>query len=56
MLLNYTNFLWDNTYFEETFRVFEFALSNFKWPSLHEIWLSYINKFVARHGGSAAGV
>lgn len=22
MLLNYTNFLWDSAYFEETFRVF----------------------------------
>jgi pre-mRNA-splicing factor SYF1 len=56
MLLNYTNFMWEHTYFEETFRVFEFALSNFKWPSLREIWLSYISKFITRHGGTAAGV
>ena len=36
--------------------MFEFALSNFKWPSLHEIWLAYIKKFTDRHGGTAAGV
>ena len=56
MLLNYTKFLWEGAYFEETFRVFEFALSNFKWPSLHEIWIAYITKFIARHGSSASGV
>lgn len=56
MLLRYTQFLWDNLYFEETFRVFEFALSNFKWPSLYEIWLAYVSKFTARHSASASGV
>ena len=56
MLLNYTNLLWENTYFEETFRVFEFALSNFKWPALNDIWLSYIHNFITRHGGTATGV
>jgi pre-mRNA-splicing factor SYF1 len=56
MLLNFANFLWDSAYFEETFRVFEFALSNFKWPSLHEIWLAYITKFITRHGNTAIGV
>jgi pre-mRNA-splicing factor SYF1 len=35
MLMKYAQFLWDNLYFEETFRVFEFALANFKWPSLY---------------------
>ena len=56
MLLKYTQFLWDNLYFEETFRVFEFALTNFKWPSLYEIWLAYVSKFTARHSASASGI
>jgi pre-mRNA-splicing factor SYF1 len=56
MLLKYAQFLWDSLYFEETFRVFEFALSNFKWPALYEIWLAYISKFITRHAATPAGV
>lgn len=56
MLINFTNYIWNEAYFEETFRVFEFAVGNFKWPSLYEIWISYIDKFKSRYGTSAVGV
>lgn len=56
MLLKFAQFLWDNLYFEETFRVFEFAISSFKWPALYEIWLAYTSKFVARHSATPSGV
>lgn len=56
MLLNYTNFLWENTNFEEAFRVFEYALNNFTWPSLYEIWMAYLNKFISRYGDDVIGV
>lgn len=56
MLLNLTEFLWQNAYFEEAFRVFEFAVNSFKWPSLYEIWISYIHKFISRYGDDPIGV
>ncbi len=56
MLINFTNFLWENAYFEETFRVFEYAVSNFSWPSLFDLWISYIHKFISRYGSDGIGV
>lgn len=56
MLINFTNFIWEHNYFEEAFRVFEFAVGNFKWPSLYEIWISYITKFIQRYGDTPVGV
>lgn len=56
MLLNYVNMLWDNAYFEEVFRVFEFAVGHFKWPNVYEIWLSYISRFIERYGTDGIGV
>lgn len=56
MLINFTNLLWENAFFEECFRIFEYAISNFTWPSLLDIWISYINKFVNRYGSDGIGV
>lgn len=49
MLLNFAQFLEQNNYFEESFKVFESGLAMFKWPGLYDIWLVYINKFVKRY-------
>jgi pre-mRNA-splicing factor SYF1 len=48
--------LWENSYFEEVFRVFEFAVGHFKWPNVYEIWLSYISRFIERYGSDGVGV
>ena len=36
--------------------MFEFAVGNFKWPALYEIWIAYIHKFIARYGQDGIGV
>ena len=51
ILLNYADFLEENKYFEESFKVFETGLNLFTWPSLYEIWLVYLEKFVMRYQG-----
>jgi len=52
MLLNYANFLEKNNYFEESFKVYEHGITLFKWPSLYDIWLIYLTKFINRYGAS----
>lgn len=49
ILLNYANFLEDNKYFEESFKIFETGLTLFTWPSVYDIWIIYIRKFVKRY-------
>lgn len=56
MLFNFTSFLWENAYFEEAFRTFEFAVNNFTWPSLFDIWVSYLTKFISRYSQDGIGV
>lgn len=51
LLLNYASFLEENKYFEESFKVYEQGLGMFTWPSLYEIWLIYLHKFVERYQG-----
>ena len=51
ILLNYANYLEENKYFEESFKVYETGISLFTWPSLYEIWLIYLEKFVERYEG-----
>lgn len=38
ILMNYAQMLEDNQYFEESFKVFEYGISLFQWPNVHEIW------------------
>mmetsp|Transcript_24442 Transcript_24442/g.35917 ORF Transcript_24442/g.35917 Transcript_24442/m.35917 type:complete len:888 (+) Transcript_24442:79-2742(+) len=52
MVLNYASFLEENNYFEDSFRVYERAVSLFAFPHVKQIWLSYMDKFMARYGGS----
>jgi pre-mRNA-splicing factor SYF1 len=50
-ILNYCEYLENNHYYEETFRVFEQAISFFTWPHAYDIWIMYLTKFVQRYGG-----
>ena len=50
-IFNYCSFLEKHNYFEETFRVYEQAIDFFTWPSLYDIWLIYIKKFIKRYKG-----
>lgn len=52
LLLNYANYLEKNNYFEESFKVYENGITLFKWPSLYDIWLIYLTKFISRYGNS----
>lgn len=51
ILLNFAKFYEDNHYYEDSFKIYEFGISLFKWPALYEIWLVYIEKFIERYGG-----
>jgi pre-mRNA-splicing factor SYF1 len=52
MALNYATYLDEKNYFEESFKVYEKALALFTFPQLKVIWLTYLNKFINRYGGS----
>ncbi|KAF0988433.1 hypothetical protein HZS_8131 [Henneguya salminicola] len=50
MILNFTNYLESNHYYEESFKVYEQGVNLFKWPHVNEIWASYLCKFIDRYG------
>lgn len=52
LILNYTTFLTENKYYEDSFRVFERSVTLFRWPNVCEIWQTYLTKFVTRYGGA----
>mmetsp|Transcript_13419 Transcript_13419/g.21996 ORF Transcript_13419/g.21996 Transcript_13419/m.21996 type:complete len:907 (-) Transcript_13419:204-2924(-) len=52
MVLNYSMFLEENNFFEDSFRVFERAVVLFDYPHVKTLWLTYIDKFIARYEGS----
>ena len=39
VLINFTNFLENNHYFEESFKVYESGINLFSWPNVYDIWL-----------------
>lgn len=51
-MLNYAAYLEEHNCFEEAFRVYEKGVNAFSFPASREIWLQYINHFVARYKGS----
>ncbi|KYQ93672.1 TPR-like helical domain-containing protein [Tieghemostelium lacteum] len=51
ILLNYTEFLEQNKYFEESFKVYEQGIGLFPFPHVQYIWITYLNKFINRYGG-----
>lgn len=52
IIINYGMFLEEHNYFEETFRAYEKGISLFKWPNVHDIWNTYLSKFLKRYGGA----
>lgn len=52
MCLNYAAFLEENNFFEDSFRVYESAVLLFSFPHVKPIWLTYLDKFIARYEGS----
>ncbi|TFJ86981.1 hypothetical protein NSK_001315 [Nannochloropsis salina CCMP1776] len=52
IILNFASFLEENAYHEEAFRAYEKGVSVFGWPHVKPLWSLYLQKFVARYGGS----
>lgn len=52
MALNYAAFLEEHDFFEDSFRVYERAVSIFNFPHVKKIWLAYLDKFMARYEGT----
>ncbi|GJN94630.1 hypothetical protein Rhopal_007713-T1 [Rhodotorula paludigena] len=52
VVINYANFLEENEYWEESFKVYERGVDLFTYPIAFEIWNAYLSKFVKRYGGS----
>ena len=42
----------EHKYWEESFRVYEKGTALFKYPHVRDIWLAYLQQFVARYGGT----
>ena len=49
VIVNYANFLEENKYFEESFKVYERGVELFTYPVAFEIWNIYLSKFVKRY-------
>lgn len=52
IIINYAQFLEENKYFEESFKVYERGVDAFTFPVAFEIWNIYLSKFLTRHGGT----
>ncbi|MEN2500487.1 MAG: Pre-mRNA-splicing factor SYF1 [Marteilia pararefringens] len=53
IIINFAQFLTENNYFEESFRVFEKGLAIFKWPYCIDIWKAYLPAFIRRKRDSS---
>jgi hypothetical protein len=51
VIVNYANFLEENKYWEESFKVYERGIELFSFPIAFEIWNIYLSKFVKRYAG-----
>ncbi|EEE55203.1 hypothetical protein OsJ_03052 [Oryza sativa Japonica Group] len=54
MVINYASFLEERGYFEDSFAAYETGANLFGHPHSKPIWDTYLERFVARHGGSKA--
>lgn len=50
--LNYAAFLEERNYFEDSFKVYENAISLFSFPHVKNIWTSYLDRFMERYEGT----
>ncbi|KAK4696761.1 pre-mRNA-splicing factor SYF1, partial [Phenoliferia sp. Uapishka_3] len=51
IVINFANFLEENQYWEESFKVYERGVDLFTYPIAFEIWNTYLTKFMKRYGG-----
>lgn len=51
MIMNYAMFLEENEFFELAFQAYEKGIALFRWPSVFDIWNTYLVKFIKRYGG-----
>ena len=51
-IINFAQFLEEQHYYEDAFRVYERGVELFTYPVAFELWNVYLSKFVARYGGS----
>ncbi|KNZ52319.1 hypothetical protein VP01_361g12 [Puccinia sorghi] len=52
IVVNYANFLEENEFWEESFKVYERGIELFSYPIVFEIWNTYLTKFIKRYEGS----
>lgn len=51
-MINFAQFLEEQHYFEDAFKVYERGVELFTYPVAFELWNVYLSKFVARYGGT----
>ncbi|KAI7936019.1 hypothetical protein MJO29_015322 [Puccinia striiformis f. sp. tritici] len=52
IVVNYANFLEENEFWEESFKVYERGIELFSYPIVFEIWNTYLIKFIKRYQGN----
>lgn len=52
IIINFSAFLEEHKYFEESYKAYERGIALFKWPHAYDIWNTYLSKFIKRYGGS----
>ncbi|KAJ9074052.1 pre-mRNA-splicing factor syf1 [Entomophthora muscae] len=52
IIVNYANYLEEQGYHEDSFKIYERGLELFKYPIAFEIWNIYLTKFIQRYGGA----
>eukprot|EP01028_Stygiella_incarcerata_P005790 TRINITY_DN2401_c0_g1_i1.p1 TRINITY_DN2401_c0_g1~~TRINITY_DN2401_c0_g1_i1.p1 ORF type:complete len:897 (+),score=245.17 TRINITY_DN2401_c0_g1_i1:73-2691(+) len=50
-ILQYASVLEERNYFEDSFKVFERGIHMFHWPQVNELWIAYLDRFIARYEG-----
>ncbi|KAG0202966.1 Pre-mRNA-splicing factor SYF1 [Mortierella sp. GBA30] len=52
IIVNYANFLEENKFFEDSYKVYERGIDLFGYPIAFELWNTYLLKFIERYGGT----
>jgi pre-mRNA-splicing factor SYF1 len=52
MTLNYAQYLEENNFFEDSFKVYEQGVYLFTYPQVKKVWLVYLDKFMERYKGN----
>jgi pre-mRNA-splicing factor SYF1 len=52
VIIAYAQYMEENKYFEDSFRVYEKGVQLFEYPHVYPIWLCYLRKFIARYEGT----